>query len=278
MRSLDCQWLMLALALSFGTPAFAGQYECSWLLEPLAFRFWSSQAGKPTAFDFDGLDGLSVASIKTEVTSPKGAEALNGYRLAPNDATQPVRGRLLVIQGNGHRASALLKPLSEIARSGLEIFIYDFRGYANSDLGNPSASQIIDDYRQIITSTSSAIVLPYFIYGVSFGGVVALNAIQPKLRITKLVLDSVPDTLSRLGCPNSWDAKERAKIAKVPTFYIVAGKDTVVPKSSQLELIEAYTNKLGSKVAEASNSFHPFTPGAQEKERIKLLLEALRND
>lgn len=270
--------LALALSVVLSLPAAAARYECSWFFEPIAFRLWSSQAGKPVSSDFEGMDEVSIAPITTEVNGPTGRETLVGYRMTPAKPEDQLRARLLVIQGNGHRASALLKPLSGVAKSGVEILVYDFRGYGNSQLGGRSASQIISDYRQLIETASKSSRTPYFIYGISFGGVVALNAIQSEPKIARLILDSVPATLSELGCPSSWNPIERVKVARRPTTYIVAGRDTVVLRSAQQELINTYLSSNGSKVVEAPNSFHPFTPGVIERERITLILDALRDD
>ena len=104
---------------------------------------------------------------------------LRGFKIstppASNTSTE-TRGFLLFAQGNAMLADHSLDTLKDFATHGINVFVYDYRGYGNSE-GKRRLKAIVSDYREIFDALKKAYSGRKYLYGVSFGGIVLLNLI-----------------------------------------------------------------------------------------------------
>ncbi len=225
-------------------------------------------AGSVRESDFAGLD-----RSKVEVLSHPTADGvvLRGYRLRPSYDNP--KGLVLVVQGNGHRAASLLQGIATFATAGYEVWILDFRGYGTSDDAPRSLHAIVGDYRGIIARFLREPAESKYVYGISFGAIVAMNALAGTESIKRLILDSLPDKVSGYGCPEHYDPSVRADSLSFPVMLIISGRDAVVPRDDQRILIGTATRKRNWKLLELANEHHPFTEGVVQLGRVDAIVQ-----
>jgi alpha-beta hydrolase superfamily lysophospholipase len=117
---------------------------------------------------------------------------------------------------------------------------------------------MVADYREIFASLSAAHEdQPAYLYGVSFGGLLALNVLGGGARFDRAVIDSSPSRISPYGCPESFDPVSNLPDAAA-TLLIVSGvRDTVVSAEAQAELRDAARSR-GARVVLDERFAHPF--------------------
>src|ERR1051325_5567225 len=143
---------------------------CGWFRERAAFASWSHSAGVSDDTLWHSIPGAAPITYAT-----RDGRTLRGYRLsASGDTTR--KGFVLVAQGNAMLAHHLLRDLSGFAGEGLDAFVYDYRGYGNSE-GRPRLKAIVSDYREIFATLSRPESGRKVLYGISFGGIVLSNVI-----------------------------------------------------------------------------------------------------
>jgi len=260
----------LVLSTSLVEDAYSAEYICSWWREKLMFSIWSGQAGQPRTADFSGMDRERLHVISILATD---GTKLSGYLI--RSLLSPPRGQLLVLQGNGHRASFLLRDLEKIADAGYDIRIYDFRGYATSGDSPRSLHAMIADYRHIVEAFIGASTDRKFIYAMSFGAIIALNSLQGTEKVSKLILDSVPDTVSSFGCPVEYDPIQRATLMQMPVTLMISGLDGVVRGDELEQLRKRAKSGFSWRLVELKNERHPFTPGIEQTVRMNALVEEI---
>jgi hypothetical protein len=261
-------------ALGFVQPpcVFASDYICSRVKEWIGFRLLSSTAGQPKKQHFAGLSDDEYEQLSKTTSDGK---TLHGYRLKAQGAA--VEGAILVVQGNAHTASSLLIDMKKAAGQRLDVLAYDFRGFGVSqDAGAATFKYIIDDYRELIHDfLRSARYKRKLLYGMSFGGVVLLNALSGAEPVDLLVLDSVPDDLERFGCPEQYHPRARLAGMQMSVALLVAGKDSVVKPESQAALTTLVRSRSGWTLAQEPDLYHPFTPDVDQGPRIRFLANVM---
>src|SRR5512144_487822 len=119
-------FLLLIASATSGTMAAAAQEVdvesavCGSIREPFMFWLWRSMAGSPDPKRVMSITDLEQIHFKTS----DGTE-LGGYKLS---ATSP-KGYLLVAQGNAMLADQLVADLQLFRDRGLDVYIFDYRGY-----------------------------------------------------------------------------------------------------------------------------------------------------
>jgi len=102
---------------------------CNSVLEPFAFWLWQRSAGTPYLLDDRLPAGVEVIHHRTQ-----DGRLLHGYRLIARTALGvPAKGFVLVAQGNATLVERLVGRLRDIANSGYDIYMYDYRGYGRSE-------------------------------------------------------------------------------------------------------------------------------------------------
>jgi alpha-beta hydrolase superfamily lysophospholipase len=228
---------------------------CGPLLERMAFAAWSAAAGEP---DPDSWRTVAGASPIKHLTAD--GRSLHGFRISPKtgaDATGIPTGFVLFMQGNAMLADQLLDTLRAFAERGLDAYVYDYRGYGRSQ-GRRRLAAIVADYREIFAALSaSSGDGPKHLYGVSFGGLIALNVIGGGARFDRAVIDSTPSRVSPFGCPETFDPVRNLPDAASGLLVISGAKDNVVSPRAQAELRSA-AQARGARVVLHEEFAHPF--------------------
>ena len=244
---------------------------CGSFQEPFLFWLWSSIAPSP--------DSSRVANIKfisqSEFLTSDG-KTLRGYKYMSNngDNVTPAKGYILVAMGNAMVSDQIIKQLKEFSEKNYDVYIYDYRGYANSE-GNRRINAIIQDYKEIAATLNKSYDRK-LLYGISLGGAIIMNVIGSDVEYDAAVIDSAPSLLSPYGCPKWIDPvvnlpKDASKI-----LVITGGEDRILSEGMTSPLRES-THKRGAKTFNGENYAHPFNDRDTEvhNQRMELILNYL---
>ena len=220
---------------------------CGPVREPFMFWLWSSMAGSPNPKRVSHIRNLEQIRFKT-----RDATELGGYKLA---ATNP-KGYLLVVQGNAMLADQLVADLQSFRDLGLDVYIFDYRGYGISK-GKSRLAAITADYFEIVSYLNTLGYAKRLLYGISMGGIVLLNAVGRSQTYTRLVVDSSPSRISDFGCPERYDPVVHLPEDSSRLMVISGAKDQVVAPSQMDELVRVGGSRRGRVLID--NEFaHPY--------------------
>jgi len=284
MNRLDIFFIGLALAITFAVfyVAFVSADQssenleetvCGWFKERAAFAAWSRAADAPNPDAWRSVPGAAPISHKT-----RDGRILRGYKIAAKtvqDTSVSRKGFVLVAQGNAMLADQLLHELSAFADHGRDLFVYDYRGYGNSE-GKRRLKAIVADYRELFSTLGTNQNEEKLLYGISFGGIVLLNVIGGGAKFDKAVIDSSPGRISHLGCPAEYDPVRHLPADSSKLMIISGNKDTVVTPADMKELVSTARGR-GAQVAVSDEFAHPFMdrePSVHQR-RQKLIKEFL---
>lgn len=249
-RTLSASLLSVLAGCSL-TPGSPEAAVCGLLKEPLVFAIWSRLAGQPAPPGGDGVPNAEAMAYRT-----KDGRLLTGYKLgstAPGDA---VVGKMLVAQGNAMLSDRLLSSLTSFSEAGIEVYIFDYRGYGNSE-GRRRLKAMISDYREIAEALMPPSGGKRFFYGISFGGIVVLNTIDAGVEYDRAIIDSTPSRISDRGCPLEYDPAENLPSDASRLLLIAGQKDIVVPARQSEELLER-AKAAGARTEVRGDYAHPF--------------------
>ena len=265
--------LVLLTVHVYGTACYAGQQSSSLeqsicgLKEPFVFWLWSSAAGEPSAARL-----AQVANVEDVAITSSDGRILRGYKLKPphtRDGKDIPRGYLLVAQGNAMLADQIITRFDQFARLGYDVYIFDYRGYGRSE-GKRRLKAILNDYRQIIQQLGTQPYQRQAFYGMSFGGVVLLDALRHQTGEMTVVIDSTPSRLSDYGCPAVHDPVNNLPQDTGNLLVIAGARDQVVKPGTSRELLELARDR-GATVLWDPAWGHPFMDNHTQRR-----LEAVR--
>jgi hypothetical protein len=237
------------------------QAVCGSVREPLAFWLWQTMAGRPDR---------SHVELKQNVQSiqfvARDGVILSGYKLA---ARVP-RGYILVAQGNAMLADELISDLELFRKNGFDIYIYDYRGYGQSE-GKSRLAAIIADYTDIVSHLNTRGYIRRFMYGISIGGVMLLNAVGRSHNFDAAVIDSSPSYISNYGCPESYNPMRHLPQDSSHIMIISGVRDLIVSPLQMAELIRIGANR-GAFVFRGIELSHPFQDSSSEIHRRRLII------
>jgi alpha/beta superfamily hydrolase len=220
---------------------------CGSMREPFMFWLWSSMAGSPNPKRVSHITNLEQIHIKT-----RDSVELGGYKLP---ATNP-KGYLLVAQGNAMLADQLVADLQTFRDLGLDVYIFDYRGYGISK-GNSRLAAIAGDYAEIVSYLNTLGYAKRLLYGISMGGIILLNAVGRSQMYMRLVVDSSPSRISDFGCPERYDPVANLPEDSSRLMIISGAKDQVVAPSQMDELVRVGGSRRGRVLID--NEFaHPY--------------------
>ena len=263
----------LMLLTVHGTACYAGQQSSSLeqsicgLKEPFVFWLWSSAAGEASAARL-----AQVANIEDVAITSSDGRILRGYKLKASHAQagkELPRGYLLVVQGNAMLADQIITHFDPFARSGYDVYIFDYRGYGRSE-GKRRLKAILNDYRQIIQQLGTQPYQRRAFYGMSFGGVVLLDALRQQTGEMTVVIDSTPSRLSDYGCPATHDPVNNLPQDAGNLLLIAGTRDQIVKPETARELLELAEGR-GATVLRDPAWGHPFMDSHTQRR-----LEAVR--
>jgi alpha/beta superfamily hydrolase len=229
---------------------------CGAIREPFTFWLWRRLAGAPNAQRIARLKDVEPVKF----TTPDG-KRLGGYKLS----TASPKGYLLVAQGNAMLADQLVADLQPFRDLGLDVYIFDYRGYGISQ-GKSRLAGIVADYAAIVAHLNTLGYSRQLLYGISMGGVILLNAVGDSSAYTRLVVDSSPSRISHLGCPERYDPVTHLPADGSRVMIISGAVDTVVPPRDMDELIRAARSR-GGRVLQDKDFAHPYQDSSEEVHR-----------
>lgn len=230
---------------------------CGPVREPLMFWLWRMTAGSPEPKRVENINGLEQIRFKT-----RDAIELGGYKLT---ATSP-KGYLLVAQGNAMLADQLVGDLQTFRDLGLDVYIFDYRGYGISN-GKSRLAAIAADYAEIVSHLNNRGYARRLLYGISMGGVILLNAVgRSEQAYTRLVVDSSPSRISEFGCPETFDPVEHLPKDSSKLMIISGARDEVVTPWQMDELIRVARSQRGH-VLQDNRFAHPYQDSSQNTHR-----------
>jgi alpha/beta superfamily hydrolase len=235
-----------------GTTALAQEPDvetavCGSVREPLMFWLWRSTAGSPNPARLAHITNLEQIRFKTR----DGIE-LGGYKLA----AQSAKGYLLVAQGNAMLADQLVSDLQTFRDLGLDVYIFDYRGYGISK-GKSRLVAIAGDYAEVVWHLNTLGYEKRLLYGISMGGVILLNAMGRSQAYTRLVVDSSPSRISSFGCPERYDPVAHLPEDSSRLMVVSGSRDEVVRPSQMDELIRVAKSRRG-RVLQDNEFAHPY--------------------
>jgi alpha/beta superfamily hydrolase len=243
-------WVMLVMIdrrLARAQEADVETAVCGPVREPLMFWLWRSMAGSANPTRVAQIKNLEPIRFKTR----DGIE-LGGYKLAAKSA----KGYLLVAQGNAMLADQLVADLQSFRDLGLDVYIYDYRGYGVSE-GKSRLIAIAGDYAEIVTHLNTLGYEKRLLYGISMGGVILLNALGRSQAYTKLVVDSSPSRISDFGCPERYDPVAHLPEDSSRLMIVTGSRDQVVTPSQMDELVRVARSRRG-RVLQDNEFAHPY--------------------
>jgi hypothetical protein len=243
---------------------------CGSIQERFLFWLWSSSAPEP-----DTNRALISPLIEQTQFTTADNKILRGYKYNSHNKEQnriPPKGYVLMALGNAMIADQIITSLKYLASEGYDVYIFDYRGYGNSG-GKRRINAIIEDYIEIITSLNSKYD-KRFLYGISLGGAVIMNAIGSGVEYDSAIIDSCPSKFSDFGCPESIDPVNNLP-NDASNIFIITGKKDQVLNSNMTSLLRLEAKQRGARVFDGEDFSHPYmdrNPHAH-KARTKLVLD-----
>lgn len=262
------------LADDAGREAFVcGRYESSMFRE-CHFWSWFTEPSESALRDISGIE-------KTKFQTSDGKN-LVGYLIRGRGVSEDVRnkGYILIVQGNAHRARAVVLLMHSLADYGFDVYVYDYRGYGYSE-GVSSLKAISIDYSEIISELNNRGYKRRLIYSASFGGLVALHSLGGKVDYDKMIVDSIPGSAaSVVGCPVSYDPIENIPQDARNLLFIRSGRDHLFSRAQFDELFKVATQR-GAQLLEDNEFHHPLSYASGEpgihQQRLSVIVKFFEN-
>jgi len=246
---------------------------CGSIQEPFLFWLWSSLASSPDSSRVANIKFIEPSEFKTS-----DYKTLRGYKYISNNGhiTTHPKGYILVAMGNAMVSDKMIIELKSFSEKNYDIYVYDYRGYANSD-GKRRINAIINDYKEIATTLNKSYERK-LLYGISLGGAVIMNVIGSGIEYDAAVIDSSPSLLSTNGCPKRIDPLVNLPEDASKILVITGKKDIVLGENMTSELRDS-AHKRGAKTINDKNYAHPFNDRKKEihNQRMELILNHLNS-
>jgi len=232
---------------------------CGFLREPLAFWLFQRAAGSPDERRVAGMPGIEKLAFTTG-----DGRVLGGYALRVARA----QGYLLVAQGNAMLADQVIGAFQVFRDAGLDVYLYDYRGYGLSQ-GKSRLRAFVSDYRELVTALNAGDYRRRYLYGLSMGGVILLNAVGSSDLYDAAVIDSSPSRVSPMGCPADYDPVRHLPADAGRLMFIVGLRDRVVTPFEMAEMTRVARDR-GAHVLEGPEFAHPFQDASAEIHRRRM--------
>ncbi len=248
---------------------------CGFIKERFLFWVWSSAAPDPDPSRLEGIPNI----VPTEFMTSDNRK-LSGYKyLSHNESEEKVKpkGYVLMALGNAMLADRIIRDLEKFAAHNYDVYIYDYRGYGNSE-GKRRINAIIEDYKEIAAHLNTMYDRK-FLYGTSLGGAVMMNVVGSGVEFDAAVIDSSPSRFSPHGCPERIDPVKHLPDDSHNLLVITGDVDQVLGPEMTTELREEA--KLRGAVTIAGRNFaHPFMDSlvGVRQYRMEIIMDFFFND
>jgi alpha/beta superfamily hydrolase len=240
---------------------------CGPIKERFLFWLWSSLAPAPD--ENRALVSPLIEKIRFTTSDNK---VLQGYKYSAHNIEQqrvPPKGYLLMALGNAMLADQIITSLKYMSSQGYDVYIFDYRGYGNSE-GKRRINAIIEDHKEIVTFLNSKYDIR-FLYGISLGGAVIMNVIGSGVEYDSAVIDSSPSVFSDFGCPKRIDP-----INNLPDdaskILVITGKKDQVLNSEMTSPFRIEAQRRGARVLDGDDFSHPYMDMNPEIHKVRTKL------
>lgn len=249
---------LFLLTLTCTFPALANTEReatlCGFLKERLVFQIWSANTPSPNPERVAAHPDISHVEF-----SAGDGRTLRGYRYAARYShleTVSPEGYLLVALGNAMIADQMIAEMGDYAEAGYDVYIYNYRGYGDSD-GKRRLGAIIEDYKDIVTSLNQQYERT-LLYGISFGGIIMMNVLGSGVEFDAAVIDSGPGRLSDRGCPAHVDPIRHVSQRYGERLLVITGDADTVLGSDMTGELRRSAARAGAKTHRGAKFAHPF--------------------
>ncbi|MGL6259719.1 alpha/beta hydrolase family protein [Vibrio sp. WXL210] len=266
-------WLMCLLSLvSFETLADREVTVCGWFQERFSFQVWSAAAPSANPDNVAGQPLIEPVEFHT-----LDDRVLRGYRYNAHHEDGTMRepkGFVWMALGNAMIADQTILALKPFAQRGYDVYIYDYRGYGQSE-GKRRINAFVEDSLELLEYLN-ADYSRALLYGVSMGGIVVANAIGRGGQFDRAVIDSSPSRISMYGCPIKFDPIENLPANAHNLMVITGQRDDVTPEQMTAEFRQV-AKARGALVYDGENYDHPFMDRNSDirHERLERVLDFL---
>lgn len=242
---------------------------CGYFQERFLFWLWSVAAPEPDSSrvkdtkNIEAIEFVTSDNIKLKGYKYK-AHKEDGLEIKP-------KGYVLMALGNAMISDQVIDDLSEFSLNGLDVYVYDYRGYGNSE-GQRRINALIEDYKEIAHHLNKSYDHRY-LYGISLGGAIIMNIIGSGVEYDAAVIDSSPSRFSEYGCPVSIDPIENLPDTAQKILIITGDRDEVLSQEMTFELREE-AGRRGAKIVKSEKYSHPFMDRSYKvhSERMSVVL------
>ncbi len=171
-------------------------------------------------------------------------------------ATQPPKGTLLYLHGNGANISAHVDQADRFHQLGLSVFLIDYRGYGQSVGDFPHEAQVYEDARRAwsyLTQERGISPEDIVIFGQSLGGAIAIDLAVEQPNVGGLIVESSFTSIKAMAEQTGWtqfipvnwlltqrfDSLSKVSSLQTPTLYIHGTADELVPPHMSQMLFDA---------------------------------------
>ncbi|BAU42490.1 alpha/beta hydrolase [Leptolyngbya sp. O-77] len=203
--------------------------------------FFPSPTITQTPADF----GAAYEDVWLSVQQGDRAERIHGWWI-PVPPGQPQRGVMLYLHGNGLNIGANADYAVRWQRLGLSVFLFDYRGYGQSEGAFPSEAAVYQDADaawRYLTEERGIAPEEILIYGHSLGGAIAIDLGVRQPRAAGLIVESsftsIRDMAYRttpfgflpidLILTQRFDSIGKVPHLQVPVLYAHGAQDAQVP-------------------------------------------------
>ena len=251
-KKLTC--LLLGLATAYMLHASEREMTvCGWFKERFMFKLWSSIAPNPDASRVQS--NPYIKNIKFTTSDNTKLNGYVNYARADTAGEKTGEGCILMALGNAMISDQVIGRLNGFSEKGYDVYIYDYRGYGDSE-GKRRINAMIEDYKEIIFHLNEQYE-KIALYGISLGGAIILNAVGSGAKFDRAVIDSSPSRFSIYGCPEEIDPVNNLPEDSSDIFIITGEADQVLKPSSTSELRELAKSK-GAMTYNGKSYAHPF--------------------
>jgi fermentation-respiration switch protein FrsA (DUF1100 family) len=193
---------------------------------------WYAQA-KFIFHPSESVDGTPAdLGIQFEsVTLSLGTGQLAGWWV-PSDT--PISETLLYLHGNAANVSANVRQVARLRKTGLNIFIFDYRGYGHSTGGPPREKRLYEDAERAwkyLVSERNIAPASIAIYGHSLGGAVAVNLARNHPEAGALITDCTLTSIAERAAGMSFTALLPVRLILTERFDSISKIGSVrIPK------------------------------------------------
>lgn len=227
---------------------------CGFVKERLVFQIWSANTPSPNPTRVAAHPDIERVEFNTGDD-----KTLRGYRYAAagshRNAISP-KGYLLVALGNAMIADQLIAEMSDYAEAGYDVYVFDYRGYGNSE-GKRRLGAMIEDYREIVGSLNQQYDRA-LLYGMSFGGLIMMNVLGSGAEFDAAVIDSSPSKLSDRGCPERVDPVQHVAEGFGQRLLVITGDADTVLGSDMTGALRRLAARKGARTHRGETFAHPF--------------------